>query len=144
MIILPDKDKTEQLMNDLNDQIVQLWIITFDQDVSRTYIHNSREKVLASVEGTIHNIAPDGIADALAANVIDQLATQMSFSSFIPMMIQDTVITVRRIDLDKHNPLVICLNECYDYILADDRHMSSRTELMNRVRNLFTDPANVF
>lgn len=131
-------------MNDLNNQIVQLWIMTFDQDPNRTYIHTSKEKVLASVEGTIHNMAPEGVADALAANVIDQLATQMSFSMFIPLMIQDTVITVRRIDLDKHNPIIVCLNECYDYILSDDRHKSNRTELMNRVRSLFTDPASVF
>ncbi len=130
-------------MNELDNQIVQLWIITFDQDVSRTYIYNSKEKVIASVEGTVYNLVPDAVADDLVEHIIEQLATQMSHNVFIPIVIQDTVITVRRIDLDKYNPIVVCLSECHDYISSDNRHMPKRTELMNRVRSLFTDAANV-
>ncbi len=71
--------------------------------------------------------------DEWIRTVIDEVACRLVDHDYIPIVVQNDVISIRRIQLDKQNPIVKCLLELYtalELIDVDD-------DLLCRIRALF-------
>jgi hypothetical protein len=117
----------------LNDKVIPLWLIVFDQDPTRSYICASKNKVLASVEGAIRGTYGDE-SDLLVPPVIDQIDKTWGLP-FISLRCPPSLdLFVHRIEIDKHNPIGKILLDCYDALPYDS--------LRSRIANLFVEPAD--
>jgi hypothetical protein len=121
----------------IREQVVLLWIVTFDQNIDRTYTYTHPDKVLSSVEGTIRSIIQDAPhLESMVQEVLQRVADNMD-CGFVPIIINDTTIAIRKLELDSQNPVVACLLDCYDYLSGDDEQ---QIYLLRKISSLFVDP----
>jgi hypothetical protein len=96
----------------LDGKIIPLWLIVFDQDPTKAYIHTSKNKVMASVEGAIRGTYGEE-ADLLVPSVLKQIDKTWG-QSFISLKCPPSLdLFVHRLEIDKHNPICKVLLECY-------------------------------
>jgi hypothetical protein len=128
--LIPTNSCSEQI---LDDKVIPLWLIVFDQDPTKAYLCTTKNKVLASVEGAIRGTYGDE-ADFLAPPVINQIDKTWG-QSFISLKCPPSLdLFVHRLEIDKHNPIGKLLLECYDALPYDS--------LRTKIANLFVDSAN--
>jgi len=114
----------------LDDKVIPLWLIVFDQDPTKAYIHTTKGKVLASVEGAIRGTYGDE-SDMLIPSVIDQINKTWG-QSFMSLKCPPSLdLFVHRLEMDKHNPICKLLLDCYDALPYDS--------LRSRIANLFVE-----
>lgn len=134
--ILKDEQPVESLTTKydwpvLDDKVIPLWLIVFDQDPTRAYICNSKDKVLASVEGAIRSACGED-SDVLVKPIIDQIDKTWG-QSFISLRCPPALdLFVHHLEIDKHNVIGKTLLECYEAIPYDS--------LRAKIARLFVDP----
>ena len=116
-MILKDEQSVESLQASdeivLDDKVIPLWLIVFDQDPTRSYLCTTKNKVLASVEGAIRGTYGDE-SDLLVPPVMTQLEKTWG-KQFIMLRCPPSLdLFVHRLEIDKHNPIGKILMECYD------------------------------
>ena len=99
----------------LDDKVILLWLIVFDQNPTRSYLCTSKKKVLASVEGAIRSTYGD-VPDKVISPVIERIE-QTWGSPFISLKCPPSLdLFVHRLEIDKYNPIGKILMECYDAV----------------------------
>ena len=114
----------------IDDKVIPLWLIVFDQDPTKSYICTTKSKVLASVEGAIRGTYGDE-SDDLVPPIIKQIDKTWG-QSFISLRCPPSLsLFVHRLEIDKYNPIGKILLECYDAL----PHSTLRT----RIEQLFVE-----
>ena len=127
--------KVEFPPHELDDKVIPLWLIVFDQDPTKTYICVTRDKVLASIEGAIRGaLGDDAAVDCLVSAILEKLG-EVWQQSFINLTCPSLSLFVHRLEIDRYNPIGKILLECYDALTYDD--------LRARIAKLFIDPASL-
>lgn len=89
----------------LEDKVVPLWLVVYDQDPTKSYVFADQRKVLLSVEGSIKQMIPDCPANTEAVDrVIDKLKESWA-APFLLIPMDNMTVFVHRLELDKHNPI---------------------------------------
>jgi hypothetical protein len=115
----------------LDNKVIPLWLIVFDQDPTKSYICTTKNKVLASVEGAIRGTYGD--ESDLINPVIDKIEKTWG-QQFINLKCPPSLdLFVHRLEIDKHNPIGRILMECY--------HALPYNSLRARIAKLFVEPA---
>lgn len=109
-------------MGQFDDKVVSLWVITFDLDISRTYVYTSFDKMKMAIGSHLLMTLPD-FNDGEVQNVVDTILEKLDGVVFSPIIINEDSLVIRRIDLDRHNQVHKVLSDCYDLL----NEVSSRT-----------------
>jgi hypothetical protein len=120
---------------DLDDKVVPLWLIVYDQDPDCAYLLSSKEQVLASVEGSLKqrfdNEALGRIWDEIKQALIDKWHTQ-----FMSLSVMHMQLFIHRLEIDRHHPVGKVLLNCYDR-LSDDP--IGNADILSQLASLFVD-----
>jgi len=119
----------------MNDQIVPIWLIVYDNDFDTAYSTSNYEKMLASVESSIRGYAGDDSdrAEDAYRQAID-MVKEAGYNPIIPIKYHSLTIVVYRIEIEKTNQLHKLLIDCYNQV--DDT-------MRQRISSLFCDSVNV-
>jgi hypothetical protein len=113
------------------DQVICLWVIVYDQDTDRAYTFTNWSQVLRSIEGSVRTYLDESPeVDCLVEHLVGHLRGWAS-RPYIPIRINNLIVTVYRWELDPSNPLHRVLARCYD--VANDT-------LKLDIMALFTNP----
>lgn len=96
-----------------NDKVISLWVVTFDSEHDRTYVYVNSRKVIACVESLILD---ESGSEEMAAEFREFLIANIDKAVLIPIEAGDSRALIRRIELDKYNPVVACLMECHNKV----------------------------
>jgi hypothetical protein len=132
-MILKDGQLVEsQIKEDLilDGKAIQLWLVVFDQDPTKSYIYLNKDKVLASVEGAIRGTYGDE-SDSLVQPIIERI-NQTWEQTFIRLKCPPSLdLFIHRLEIDKHNPIGKLLLECYNAL--------PYSQLSIKIAKLFVD-----
>jgi hypothetical protein len=120
------------LVTNLADKIVPMWLIVYDQDPTQSYICNSTDKVFASVEGALYTAIPDADAEDLRQSLMAQLKSVWQVP-FISLTTPAFTLFVHRLEIDKYNPVGRLLLDCFEVLPEGD--------LRERIAKIFVDPS---
>lgn len=113
----------------LQDKVILLWLIVFDQDPAKSYICTSKNKVLACVEGAIRGTYGDD--SDIVHSVVEQIDKAWGQSFMILKCPPSLDLFIHQLEIDKHNPLHKLLVECYDAVPYDT--------LQSKIEKFFSD-----
>jgi hypothetical protein len=112
-----------------------LWVATFDCDIDRTYVYTSLDKMRSAIGSHIMEVLPDRKEVEMMVNaVLDKLDE----SIYTPVVLNGEPLVVRRIDLDRHNPVHRTLSDCYDLLgqIGEETAIPTK-DLRGRIAGLF-------
>ena len=103
----------------LDDKVLALWIVTANHDPEQTYVFTDPEKVISSVTSGIRAYLDPREEMPDTEDHIDSFLrtlTGLWDEPYIPFQIYGLVMTIHRMELDRHNPLHAVLREAYDVL----------------------------
>lgn len=123
-------------MIDVNKSI-PLWVMTFDNNPELTYIYADKAKLNAAVGSHVQEVCSDFNGEVIKSKEFDELfkslledVHKIKFSSII---INKQLLTIRKLCLDKYNPIHSLLVAAYDRLGDDDEAI----KLKEKINNLF-------
>ena len=122
----------------LDNKVIPLWLLVYDQDPSKAYLFTSKAKVFAVVEGMVRSVVPDEMSDAVVDGTLSNLETEWD-KPFIPMQFTDTSLFVHRLEIDKYNPIHKVLSK-YNNVLE---YAVGGKEVIDMIDDLFVDPVSL-
>lgn len=118
---------------DLSSKVIPIWVVNINGPTN-IYTFHSRAKVLASLASLIESSLPESHAGMVVEQTADILLH--CEDGAIPfVVINDSSFCVRKIELDRYNPLVKCLAQCYDD--------TNNEELKLKISTLFEDISDI-
>jgi hypothetical protein len=116
--------------------VAPIWLIVYDNDPNQSYVFANKDKVVASIEGSIKSIIPDGAElDDSADELIKHLDDGWDKHRFTVLRFLNLLTFIHRIDLDRHTAIGKVLISAHDALKNTD------VDLACRIRDLFEDPA---
>jgi hypothetical protein len=103
---------------DLNDKVLNVWMIVYDGEASRVYSFGDHSKAMASIEGSIRGYLGDDLEEAICQRMM-QVVQDRKYAPCIPLIIDKLQIVIYRWELDKMHPVHQVLRECYDSVNDD-------------------------
>ncbi len=97
------------------NQVVNVWAIVYDQDARKIYTFTDWQRVLQAVDGSIRSYLDCPMADATFDKVIEDLR-ECHDRNYIPIKVNNLIITIYRWELDSTNPLHRVLSKCYEVV----------------------------
>jgi len=124
--------------SELDDMVAPIWLIVYDNDPSQSYVFTNKDKVVASIEGSIKSVIPAGVEmDDSADELIKHLADGWEKHRFTVLRFLNLLAFIHRIDFDRHTTVGKILMSAYDALKHTD------VDLACRIRDLFEDPATI-
>jgi hypothetical protein len=127
----------------LREKVIKFWIVTFDQDTNRTYVHTDPMKVVTSIGTAIEYIVPDDMPyrQEMIHQIITVVGEKLMVDDFIPISVNHNLIAIRKIELDHHNMMAACLIDCFEFIDSlPTGYDPEQRKLLERTQSLFEDP----
>ena len=124
---------------ELKDKIIPMWLIVYDSDPDRSYIFTNKEKVIASIMGSLESSVPqeDLEVDDIVSEIMQGLDKTWG-ARFTALRFFSLLVFIHRLDLDRHNKIISTLMESYN-TLRDNP--GTNDELAARIFDMFIDPA---
>ena len=119
----------------LENKVIPVWLVVYDQNPHRSYLLFSPEKVLQAVDGVIRTTYSAN-CDEICKNIL-RLVKDGLDQKFIPISVERTVIFIHRLDIDKHSPLHKVLLQAYDRL--SDSESDVDIDIAAVIENLFVD-----
>lgn len=101
-------------MQSLENKVIPIWLIIYDQNPQRSYLLFAPEKVLQAVDGVIRTTYAED-CDEIAERTLDVVRSRLD-KGFTPICIEHTLIFIHRLEIDKYSPLHKVLLRAYDVL----------------------------
>jgi hypothetical protein len=102
------------------EQVINLWTVVYDQDADRVYSFVEWKRVLDAVDGSIRTYLGDdcSVVDDTVKQIIDGIR-HLDDRAYIPIKINNLIITIYGWEIDGANPLHRLLTKCYTEVSRD-------------------------
>lgn len=101
------------------DQVIRLWVVTYDNDPELAYTFTAWNKVLSGIAGSIVSYIDDHAQSELAVDGIIGVIAKFSSTPYIPLNINNLFIVIQGFDIDHTNPIHKIISKCYSHVDDD-------------------------
>ena len=121
----------------LENKVIPIWLVVYDQNPHRSYLLFSPEKVLQAIDGVIRTTFSTS-CDEICSRTLDVVKSGLDrCQKFTPICIERTVIFIHRLDIDKHSPVHKSLLSAYAKLSESDDE--GDIDIAATIESLFTD-----
>lgn len=114
------------------DKVIELWVITYGFDTDQTYLFTDRAKLKAALHSHLSYTTSN---EQVVNEATEYVYTTVTNCDIMPVYVDGNGFIVRRLILDRHNPIHMLLCECYKAL----EFKQANDDLPGAIDKLFVD-----